>query len=475
MLENIFFRPCLKQAPATFCIAVLISGIFPASWAFAATVARLDYETGLLRLDLSGKGSEPTLSVWPGNAQPNPSQLVILTLPDADGDLSALQQAGNLALQQHPELKKFLVGSASTDAKGKHGLKIVLEIQTPPSQSAFQPTMSTADKSTWLVTLLPESARMAQASSLPAPVTHEIKSSPISKPAMAQPLAHPTHVEPITKHTEVVCPAESPNTGTAEIQQLKQALAASNRERDELQQRLAQYEERIREYAPEALRPENRDAATIQNLRSALLKVANRLKATELALSKETAKNHEPEKPSTGLKSVASTTMEPPAAHLQLAETTKAQPALQRVYSARPTIAATTETASNPARLRSIPVASASQSIVTKEKTMSLESQIRENPRKYSVYIELATLYQEQGELSSAENILTLLLRQNPAYSMGYQQLALLYAREKRPQDAQQALENYQRLKPNDQQTILTIRQAIRSAADESPNTLTKQ
>lgn len=470
MLEITSFRRFVSPAmcrPSIWplCVVALYTTMSAhISVAQAADVTQVSYQQGALTLAVSGKSSSPQVEVWPGSTEPTPSELVIITLPDFHGNPAQLQQAGNVALQTHPELKKFLVAPLNSAASAKAGLKIVLEVQMASGVSTIPPLVSKVGKSDWMVTVLPGASSHPSQTTIhseavpfkgtmplqPDSPTQPNTSSPKSTTATASNPAHPTSIS-----APVACP--NPSAASADTLQLTQALDASNRQREALQQKLAQYEELIREYAPETLKPGERDAATIQNLRSALLKLATKLKATELALSAQTTRTRALENRLSAEKAGSTAvTHEPASLHLQVAEPT---PPVQRVYSApdKP----------EPAKPNTLAIAStaSAQPLTPSETVSQLEDIIRENPRKYPVYIELATLYQARGDRTGAENILNLLLRQNPAYSMGYYHLAMLYAGAGRNPDAQTALDAYQRLRPDDQKAIQAIRQAMRNAA----------
>ncbi|MCE3234716.1 MAG: hypothetical protein K0Q50_896 [Vampirovibrio sp.] len=445
------------------------------SMAYAADLTQLNYQNGALSLTVSGKSGAPSVDVWPGNTDPNPSELVILKLPDAQGDVSTLQQAGNLALQAHPELKKFLVGPLNSDASEKRGIKIVLEVQTPPGASTVPPLVSKVGKTDWLVTILPGLSHDAP----PSASSRESSPSDKQKGSEPAPALLPNKADVSRKITDsagnagaLSAPASPPTCPTApgagEILQLQKALEAGNRQRDALQQRLSQYEELIRQYAPETLKPDERDAATIQNLRSALLKVAGKLKATEEALTAQTAKTRELESRLTQSKPFSAPAAVVTSAHPQLAEPGEQKTGTQRVYSANSDAERTDD-----AKLALASVPGSPAITDNREKALLLEDIIRENPRKYNIYIELADLYQSRGDITAAENILTLLLRQNPAYSMGYGKLAMLYAGANRIPEAQTALDSYQRLKPDDQQTLEAIRHAMRNSVKTPANSTT--
>ncbi len=443
----------LKRGLLSIALTALSGG-----YGLAASVAQLsglDYQDGLLTITAHGKASAPTVEVWPGNAGPKPTELVILKFPTAEGNAAMLQQIGNRLLLAHPELKKCLIGPLSHEPKGPSGIQIALEIElsVAPSGDAIAPktvVSGNAKDAQILIALLPGAAvTQTTLAAIEAPPTDKTAALPNKAQALAL-------LEANRRQAEL----------EQEVSRLRQSLDGSREREDALKRQLAQYEGYIKDYAPDVDENASQSEAVIQNLKNALTKLATRLKATEVALAEGKAGNRQAAPAS----SRTSSALPVPVTNLMMsvAEPVVNRPGVQRVYQSAPSTVQPAQVQSQPEKQPFVASASNSTAVAkgvpTRENELTLEAAIRENPRKYPAYLELADLYAERAALSDAENILTLLLRQNPAYSMGYYKLALVYARQQRPAEAQSALNSYRKLKPDDTAGVKNLQQALQTS-----------
>jgi cytochrome c-type biogenesis protein CcmH/NrfG len=506
-----------KRLALCFC---MLSGLLAGSFSLCAlgnafVVDSLDYQPGgILTLQAKGEMPEPHLESWPSGSGSQQSLMVILSLPGAGADVATLQKVANTLQSAHPELQRFLV-TREAQSNGKEFLQIVLEQKVAPSEADAQPVLSHLPGVGWQLLLSGMSqpglqravASPVAGSSLPdfievpvgavkpgkhqnskvEPLPPALKLSELPKPESRFGKKQATTREQAGQHAEILKLAQELQAVInerdrleSEVGRLNEQLSAQNPKLEELTSKMALYDETIREFMPEFEDPRLQGAAVIQNLRNALIKVSTRLKATEKALEAQVAKNrtlaselaelkkdpsllkdpalnamviHEPEAPSAQPKTggpppeKAQTAKSAPATHVP----TKSEIAKSFIY--------------KPA---SMPNAGHQRVVLAdaafKERELTLQAVVRENPRNIEAWLKLADLYAGRQELSRAEATLSGLLSANPGYAEGYYYLSMVLLGQNRHLEAQAALETCKRLKRGSNGDIQAVEAAISAA-----------
>ena len=92
-----------------------------------------------------------------------------------------------------------------------------------------------------------------------------------------------------------------------------------------------------------------------------------------------------------------------------------------------------------------------------------LESTIRNQPDNYDAYMQLQTAYIRDNDYDRAEAVLQNLLMVNPRHADAYYALSELYLMQNNPIHARAALSTYKRLRPNDTDRITIIEHRIQA------------
>lgn len=461
-----------------FFVMLALTASWPVCLAQIPSVQTIDYQNGALSIRSSAEMEAPQVEAWPGTIGEQATELVILSFPHATADLAALQQIGDQLILKNPELKRYLVSPLSSDKKGNNGFQLVVEVAISPNSEVRTPTASLIQPNQWLIALK-QNAQFSiatTASNVPDAPTSAKTDKPSSIPTPPASVPATNGTDPQLLHTI--------QDLQAQITHLSNALQTSTGKQQALQEQLAQYTDFIRPYQPE-FNGAKEDLATIQNLRLALVKVAEKLKATETALAKQTDKTRDLARQLAELKNDPSVATDP-SLFIQIAddvssppkpvpprsladESLKPQPASPTklsVKSERPS-PAVTESPKTTAPLASTKTVASSddnrKTVANQEKT--LQAVLHANPKQWQAYLDLSALYATNGNSSAAESLLIRLLKANPGYAPGYYHLAQLYVQQKRMLEAQAALDTYQRLQPGDIQGIRTLQSRLQGTA----------
>lgn len=456
----------------------------------AAGTSQLDgfeYRNGTLVFKGGQSLPKPVMDVMESSAGNTPTALVIMHLPATGGDYEALQEQGNRLMLANPEIKRFIVSpdgdamqicveaahsegspNPSLQRVGKDGWQ--LQFPVAAQSQAAQPNPSRVSSET------PEPQASGASAAAPAQTSYTVQERRSSKPSLKNMLFGNRAT---TSAVEIQTPDE------VQSMKLTQELQAVIAERDALEKRLVEmqqvlssgqgpreqsqsgeYDETLRSLGLDSPNPQLRQEAIIRNLRAALLKVSEKLKATETALNAQRVTTHQLANELAGLKHDPAIASDPtldvpvlledsvnPNETIAKAMQTTTQQIKQQekqvkkhfVYSPPPKLPDPTE-------------------VQTRQDEVDLQVAIRENPKNYGAYLKLADLYAGRNQFTQAESVLMKLIAVNPAYSEAYYYLSLVYLAQKRGLEAQAALETYQRLNPKDLEKIQGTSQAIQSA-----------
>jgi tetratricopeptide (TPR) repeat protein len=453
-------RLIMRNAPPIlshrlFLAMIALAASWPVCWAQNPSVQTIDYQNGALCIRSSSAIEAPQTEAWPGTIGTNATELVILSFPHATADFAALQQMGDQLIVKNPELKRYLVSPLDSNKKD-NGFQIVVEIAIPPNSDVYTPTASQLQPNQWIIGLKPNayfSTAASSQNSSASQTTTKQPAAPQSLPQSAISVPTSNGSDPHLLHT-----IQDLQT---QITQLNSALQASTSKQQALQDQLAQYSDFIRPYQPE-FNGQKEDTATIQNLRLALVKVAEKLKATKAALAEQTGKTKELAQQLATLKQDPSIATDPtlfvqvadeaPQSTKPATETPGAEETAQ-ANSTKPELLQAPPVTSTE---RIEPIPSLVKTIPLQEKT--LQAILRANPKQWQAYVDLSKLYAANGKPSEAESVLIQLLKANPGYAPGYYQLAQLYAQQKRNLEAQAALDTYRRLQPSHTKAVQALR-----------------
>jgi hypothetical protein len=502
----------------------MLSGLLAGTFSLAALgnafgVDSLDYQAGgILTLHSKGEMPEPQLETWPGSSGNQQTVMVILSFPGAIPDVATLQQTANSLQSAYPELQRFLV-TREAQSNGKEFLQIVLEKKVAPGEADAQPVLSHLSGGGWQLLLSGKSqpalqhagaGRVAE-SNLPdyielpvgavkpgkqqhpevEPLSPALRLSELPKPQPKQESRSDKkqafireqaeqQAEILKLAQELQAVIKERDTLESEVTRLNQQLAAQNPKLEELTGKMALYDETIREYVPELEDSRLQGAAVIQNLRNALIKVSTRLKATEKALEAQTEKSRTLASELAALKNDPSIMKDPALNALVIdeAEASSGKPKENATHrkdsrTVKPAPATHAPTKSEIAKSfiykpASMPNAEHQGAVLAdaafKERELTLQATVRENPRNIAAWLKLADLYAGRQELSRAESTLSRLLGENPGYGEGYYYLSLVLLGQNRLLEAQAALETCKRLRHGSNEDIKAVEAAINTA-----------
>jgi len=482
----------------------LISSGLTSGWASAKTVQveGVRYQPEGLVIQLAGgKVKAPGIETWPNMKDGVKTELIIIRIPNCDGNYEAMQQAATQELGSHPEIKQFWVTPLDTDKTTAQGLQIALEVVTTPSKPEFTPEALSQGDDQWVITLQSVASKLSDRPLLPEKINKiDSTANATDTDNAQQPVrrARKNRAEETATRDSVQQPSESTQNLVAALNQarqkqaelgaqvvtLQQSLAQSNAEKDTLKSRLESYESLI-ETTGANPDMQKEDQAVIQNLKNALVKVAQKLKATEAELAKQQGRPSE--RSSQPLKNLVHRekiqTPETPAEATQTQETQEdGTPVAAMGMLGFDENASRTQGAGSAITPKKIanaslatinvyhaatPAASAKPEPKTEHPAENTEARlkqaIRRNPIQVDHYLNLADFYVAKKDWKNAQATLTSLTQVEPGGAQGYYYLAMIYLSQKERTHAQTALWQYAKRNPKDVKGIQTLKKALQA------------
>jgi tetratricopeptide (TPR) repeat protein len=496
-------RQCTPLALAALSASVLLGG---AAWATATHLAAVHYQPeGIVIQIADGKMAAPSIETWPNIRDGVKTELILVRMPGCTGDYTSLQQVGSQEINGHSEVKQFWITPFSTDPKAEQGTQVVLEVETPAEAPEFTPQVLSQGHDQWVITLQGKTNRPNGPWSLEAktPSSPEDVLTPVTPEPQAdaeiKSARHPQGKATQQAHGVTAASGQSLLAALNQSKQRQaemglqlaasqQALAESHAQEVALQARLSSYENILESAGVDPKKEERLEAtAVIQNLRSALVKVAQKLKAAEESLAQK-------QNDASILKAPLSVRSDPrenllPIAALGLAETSQTPPTAPTLTpghkalppSGKPTNVSKPVMTAVPKNLPSVPSASPaanklalpsanspipvkqSGSVQTKKEDpeATLKLALQKTPFNADGYLNLADFYVARKDWANAKSTLLMLTRMKPDNAQSYYYLALIGLQQKDKKNAQAMLTQYAQRNPGDAPGIQKLKKAI--------------
>ena len=470
---------------------------------------------GLVIQVMGGKLSAPKIETFPNEKDGVKSELIMVRMPNCEANYSAIQQAALKEIGTHPEVKQFWITPLDADKKTGQGLQVVLEVELGPDKPEFTPEVMEQGNDQWVITLQSVASKLTNHPIQPASEKSALEQAP--EPASGSP-SDASHTARNKRQTHTNEPQNAQQAETAQnlltaltqakqrqaelgtqIVALQQALAESEAQKEALQSRVNGYENLLEEAGVNPRDEQSEDRVVINNLKSALVKVVQKLKATEEALAKANAKSSARTSPP--VRNLVDHNV-PPIATLGLLEdeqTVKAPPQRiafsPQVPSLAPLSSITSKTNSSigPAKPaakvtlaispnKTTPAKAGTSGAVTNVYQVSatglkkddtearLQNAISKNPVLVDNYLALADYYIAQKDWPKAQGTLINLTHVEPGGAQGYYYLAMIYLCQKDQHSAQVALWRYAHRNPRDRQGILALKRALQANNSATPN-----
>lgn len=273
-------------------------------WAKSGQVEAIHYQPEGLVIQTGGRLHAPAIETWPNEKDGVKSEILTIRLPEAEGDAAAMQQLALQEMGSHPEIKQFWI-SAISNVNGKsQGIQIILEVATNPDKPEFTPEVLSQGNDQWVITLQSVASKLGSRpiqpeTQTPKPFGNATANAP-------EPSGNPLNVtisNPRKRSDNNAEAAQNLLTSLnqsrqkqaelgAQVVTLQQQLAESNAQKDALQERLNGYENILEEIGVNPHDSKTNEEIVIQNLKSTLVRVAQKLKETETALTLATNKTN---------------------------------------------------------------------------------------------------------------------------------------------------------------------------------------
>ena len=472
------------------------------SWSKASQVEGVHYQPEGLVIQVSGgKDKPPQVETWPNIKDGVNTELLIIRLPAYECNCDSLQQAIFQEIATHPEVKQLWVGPLN--AEKKTGVQIALEVVTPAAKPEFKPELLSQGDDQWIVRLQSITTQnvASQSQTMQSPLSQNVLSasgvdavSASTVNAQADALNQETGEHKrkwFRQSSSQQTPANTQDLLSslnqarqrqaelgAQVATLQHSMEESNAQKEALQSRLRGYENLLEETGVNPNDSQHDDKVVIQNLKTALMNVAQKLKAAERELAKvkgdtvsdlQTAPKSESQKVSKPDLSPTAKPVDTPVRNLveNNAETVPPVAVLGTLDLPAPSSVPSklkSEAANHPHLSQTVyqakPTAVA-MALPKKNTVTELQEALRKNPIAVDNYLSLADYYVSKQDWKNAQSVLQQLTRVEPGGAQGYYYLTMLYLSQNDRKSAQASLEQYAQRNPKDVTGLQTLRKAM--------------
>jgi len=435
----------------------------PYGWAKGPSLEGVHYQPEGLVIQVSGGQSDPPkVETWPNIRDGVKTELLMIRLPDCTGQTEQLQQLGLQEITTHPEVKQFWVAplnsAQKTSNKAVIGVQIVIEVETRPEAPEFTPDVLVQGDDQWIITLQGSPKARSQ-SPIQANARPQIAPEPES-PEITRHSAKGNKGKSKTPVAETSALLASLNQArqkqaalAVQVVSLQQSLTESNTQKELLQNRLRGYENLLEEAGVDPRQTD--ESLVIQNLKNALVKVAQRLKTAETALAQANGSitsstvNAHSIKTAQIVSKTSKTALKaepaPDQSSPEVLEMLEAKEETLSVYKASPAVS-TSPTKSTPQETAMI---------------AQLKKAMTQNPLNRENYLRLADAYIAVQDWRNAESTLISLTRVEPGGAQGLYYLTLLYISRQDNNKALATLKQYEVRYPKDTSRIQQLKNAV--------------
>jgi len=465
------------------------------SWSKAAQVDGVHYQPEGLVIQVSGGNAKPPqIETWPNLKDGVNTELLIIRMPGYEGNCESMQQAVLQEITSHEEVKQLWVSPIGSEKKNAQGVQIVLEVVTPAAKPEFKPELLSQGDDQWIVTLQSVASQLkerpAQAAA-PAngsgssaasvsdnPAADTVNSeSQAGKEGKRKWRRQATSEQAAPQAQDLLAALNQAKQRQAElgaqVVTLQHDLDESNAQKESLQTRLNGYENLLEATGINFNDSQQDDKIVIQNLKNALVKVAQKLKTAEEELAKTKTDLIPASKQDASLGQKSASKLDAPPATKP--EETPVRNLVEDKSASVPPVAALS-TVDTPALAKAKPEIvnqNPSQNVYKTKPTAltrtpqkedaatRLQEAIRENPIEVDNYLSLADYYVSKQDWKNAQSTLNGLTRVEPGGAQGYYYLTMIYLFQNDRKSAQAALEHYAQRNPKDVAGLQTLKKAM--------------